>query len=196
MIGNTAADRARIVQWVMFQMGGIGPMFGQLGYFFKFAGKDIDDPRPQTRYVNEAKRLLNVVDSALDGQDWIAGNFSIADIALAPWLNALDFYGAQDVTGFNDLRNVPGYIDRFYARPAVQKAKRIPDPGYSCPIWVRKNCRRRPPDRSGRDPAGTLSAQDTSGGLFDLCHHLPADCFNLRLGQCGICWLQTHGNGQ
>lgn len=128
LIGKTAADKMRIIQWVMFQMGGVGPMFGQLGYFYKFAGKDIQDPRPQQRYIDEAKRLLGVVERALDEQDWIAGTFSIADIALAPWLNALDFYGAKDVTGFNDLKNVPAYVARFYARPAVLRAKSIPDP--------------------------------------------------------------------
>lgn len=128
LIGKTAADKARIMQWVMFQMGGVGPMFGQLGYFYRFAGKAIDDPRPQDRYIAEAKRLLGVVDTALDGQDWIAGDFSIADIALAPWLNALDFYGAKTVTGYDALKNVPAYVDRFFARPAVQKAKNIPNP--------------------------------------------------------------------
>ena len=128
LIGGTASDKARIIQWVMFQMGSVGPMFGQLGYFHKFAGKEIDDPRPRQRYIDEAKRLLGVVDRALDGQDWIAGDFSVADIALAPWLNALDFYGAKEVTGYNDLKNVPGYVTRFYDRPAVQKGKTIPDP--------------------------------------------------------------------
>jgi len=127
-LGQTAADRARIIQWVMFQMGGVGPLFGQLGFFYKFAGKDIDDPRPQDRYINEAKRLLGVVDAQLEGQDWIAGDYSIADMALAPWLDALAFYGAKDVTGFNELKNVPAYVDRFYARPAVQWARKIPDP--------------------------------------------------------------------
>ncbi|MCF7698231.1 glutathione S-transferase family protein [Loktanella sp. M215] len=128
LLGRTAADKARIIQWVMFQMGGVGPMFGQLGYFYKFAGKDIDDPRPQQRYITEAKRLLGAVEAALAGQEWIAGDFSIADIALAPWLNALDFYGAKEVTGYTDLTHVPDYVDRFFARPAVQKAKSIPDP--------------------------------------------------------------------
>ena len=128
LIGRTASDKAHIIQWVMFQMGGVGPMFGQLGFFTKFAGKDIDDPRPRQRYIDEAKRLLGVMDRALDGKDWIAGDFSIADIALAPWLNALDFYGAKEVTGYNDLTNVPDYVTRFYDRPAVQKGKNIPDP--------------------------------------------------------------------
>ena len=128
LLGRTAADKAHIIQWVMFQMGGVGPMFGQLGYFYKFAGKDIDDPRPQQRYIDEAKRLLGVVDGALAGRDWIAGDFSIADIALAPWLNALDFYGAKEVTGYDNLKNVPAYVARFYDRPAVQRGKNVPDP--------------------------------------------------------------------
>ena len=128
LAGKTAADRAHVIQWLMFQMGGVGPMFGQLGFFYKFAGSKIEDPRPQERYIGEAKRLLGVVEGVLADREWIAGEFSIADIALAPWLNALDFYGAKEVTGYNDLTHVPAYVDRFYARPAVEKAKRIPDP--------------------------------------------------------------------
>ncbi|RYH03910.1 glutathione S-transferase [Salipiger sp. IMCC34102] len=126
--GSTATERAHVIQWLMFQMGGVGPMFGQLGFFYKFAGSEIEDPRPRQRYVDEAKRLLGVVEGVLADREWIAGDFSIADIALAPWLNALDFYGAKEVTGYTDLTHVPAYVDRFYARPAVQKAKRIPDP--------------------------------------------------------------------
>ncbi|RVV97501.1 glutathione S-transferase [Mesobaculum littorinae] len=127
--GRLLGDGARkyeIIQWIMFQMGGIGPMFGQLGYFTKFAGAEIDDPRPRERYVNEARRLLAVVDGQLQGKDWIAGDFSLADVALAPWLNALDFYGAKEAVGWDDLANVPGYVARFYDRPAVQKGKSIP----------------------------------------------------------------------
>ncbi|WP_375260109.1 glutathione S-transferase family protein, partial [Citreimonas sp.] len=90
--GATAAQRFEILQWVMFQMGGLGPMFGQMGFFWKFAGKDIDDPRPRERYAGEARRLLGVLDTALQGRDWIAGEYSIADMAIAPWLNALNFY--------------------------------------------------------------------------------------------------------
>jgi len=126
--GNTAAEKAVITQWLMFQMGGLGPMTGQLGYFFKFAGKDIEDTRPVDRYIAEVKRLLAVVDKQLDGRDWITGTFSIADIAIAPWLNALEFYGAKDVTGYHDLKNVPAYVDRFFARPAVDKGRQIPAP--------------------------------------------------------------------
>jgi len=125
-IGKTEAEKYQIIKWVMFQMGGLGPMFGQLGFFVKFAGSEIEDPRPRERYVAEAKRLLAVLDSALEGQDWIAGDFSIADMAIAPWLGALEFYGAKGHVGFDALKNVPAYVDRFMARPAVQKARNIP----------------------------------------------------------------------
>lgn len=121
LIGSNAADKARITQWLMFQMGGLGPMFGQLGFFYKFAGSEIEDPRPRERYINEAKRLLAVVDKQLEGRDWIAGEYSIADIAIAPWLRALDFYGARDVTGWADHKNAVAYLERFLERPAVQK---------------------------------------------------------------------------
>lgn len=127
LIGKTAADKARVIQWLMFQMGGVGPMFGQLGFFYKFAGADIEDPRPRERYINEAKRLLNVVNQQLEGQDWIAGEYSIADIALAPWLAALDFYEANEVVGMQNFPNVTAYIERFMARPAVQRGRNIPE---------------------------------------------------------------------
>jgi GSH-dependent disulfide-bond oxidoreductase len=109
------------VQWLMFQMGGVGPMFGQLGYFHHFAGKDVDDPRPKERYRAEAERLLKVLDGALAGKDWIVGEYSIADIAICPWLRTLrDFYQAADIAGWGQLKHVPAYLDRFLARPAVQ----------------------------------------------------------------------------
>ncbi|MEY1557586.1 glutathione S-transferase family protein [Yoonia sp. R2331] len=127
-IGQDARDKAHITQWLMFQMGGVGPMFGQMGFFHKFAGKDIEDPRPKQRYVDEAKRLLNVLEGQLASRDWVAGDYSIADMAIAPWLNALEFYGTKDITGYNDLTHVPAYVERFYDRPAVQRAKRIPNP--------------------------------------------------------------------
>ncbi len=126
LIGSTATERYKVIQWLMFQMGGVGPMFGQLGFFYKFAGAKMEDPTARDRYINEAKRLLNVLEKELEGKEWIAGDFSIADIALAPWLNGLKFYEATQVTGYDDLKNVPAYVDRFYARPAVQKAKSIP----------------------------------------------------------------------
>ncbi|WP_417259705.1 glutathione S-transferase N-terminal domain-containing protein [Celeribacter sp.] len=125
-LSDDPKTRIETIQWVMFQMGGVGPMFGQLGFFHKFAGSAMEDKTARDRYANEAKRLLNVVEQRLDGRDWIMGDYSIADMALAPWLNALDFYGAKEITGADQLKNVPAYIDRFYARPAVQRAKNIP----------------------------------------------------------------------
>ncbi|MGJ8558194.1 MAG: glutathione S-transferase family protein [Sulfitobacter geojensis] len=119
-IGATATEKAQTLQWLMFQMGGLGPMLGQLGFFYKFAGSEWEDKRPQERYINEAKRLLGVLDRELAGKDWITGNYSIADMAIAPWLRALDFYGAKDVLGWDDHKNLVAYLDRFTARPAVQ----------------------------------------------------------------------------
>jgi GST-like protein len=114
--------RWQTIQWLMFQMGGIGPMFGQLGYFHHFAGKDIEDPRPKERHRVEVERLLKVLDGALIAQDWIVGDYSIADIAICPWLRTLrDFYKAADLAGWHQLKHVPAYLDRFLARPAVQR---------------------------------------------------------------------------
>lgn len=124
------AQRYHVLQWLMFQMGGLGPMFGQLGFFHHFAGKDIEDPRPKERYRSEAARLLRVLDTALEGRDWIAGDYSIADIAIAPWLNTLlNFYKAAETAGWADLKNVPAYLNRFLARPAVQRGLKIPARG-------------------------------------------------------------------
>jgi GST-like protein len=119
------ADPARkyqTIQWLMWQMGGIGPMFGQLGFFVKFAGKDIEDPRPRQRYIDESERLLNVLDQRLEGRDWVMDEYTIADIAIGPWLRTLrDFYQAGALVDWDDLANVPAYLDRFLARPAVQR---------------------------------------------------------------------------
>ena len=119
--------RYDVLQWLMFQMGGLGPMFGQLGFFSVFAGKDIEDPRPKERYRAEVERLLKVLDGALSGKEWVAGDYSIADIAIGPWLGCLrDFYKVGEITGWQDLAHVPAYLDRFLARPAVQKGRLIP----------------------------------------------------------------------
>ena len=124
------ANRFEVLQWLMFQMGGLGPMVGQLGYFHTFAGKEIEDPRPKERYRAEVERLLKVVDGALAGKDWIAGDYSIADMAIGPWLGGLrDFYKVGDITGWNDLKHLPAYVDRFLARPAVQRGRVIPARG-------------------------------------------------------------------
>lgn len=127
LMGRTATDRIKVLQWLMFQMGGVGPMFGQLGFFFAYAGKEIEDPRPRERYINEAKRLLNIINQQLEGQEWIAGEYSIADIAIAPWLETIaKFYKAGEVTGLAEYKNVMAYIERFTDRPAVQRGWAVP----------------------------------------------------------------------
>lgn len=126
LIGNTACERAHVIQWLMFQMGGVGPMFGQLGYFTKWAGVEIEDPRPRARYVAEAKRLLAVMEQAMAGKSWIVDEFSIADIALVPWLNGLESYGVRGILGWDDHPNIVAWHKRFYARPAVERGKVIP----------------------------------------------------------------------
>jgi GST-like protein len=123
------AARHEVLQWLMFQMGGIGPMFGQLGYFLRAAGREIEDPRPKARYAAETARLLKVLDGRLQGRSWLAGDYSIADIATAPWLRALrDVYKAPELVGWGELAAVPAYLERFLARPAVQRGATIPAP--------------------------------------------------------------------
>nr|WP_321458383.1 glutathione S-transferase N-terminal domain-containing protein [uncultured Cohaesibacter sp.] len=126
-IGATDRDRAKIIQWLMFQMGGIGPMFGQLGFFVKFKGAEIEDPRPRQRYIDETKRLLNVLNTELADRDWIAGDYSIADMAIAPWLRPIvGIYEAAELVDFASYTNVVDYLKRFMDRPAVQKGVNIP----------------------------------------------------------------------
>jgi GST-like protein len=122
------AGRYETLQWVMFQMGGIGPMFGQLGFFNKFAGKDYEDKRPRDRYVAEAKRLLGVLEQRLAQRAWIMGDtYTIADIATFPWVrNLVGFYEAGDLVGFADFPNVKRALDAFVARPAVVRGLEIP----------------------------------------------------------------------
>ena len=126
MLLPQGAAKYDAIKWLMFQMGGIGPMFGQIGYFVKFAGSEIEDPRPRQRYIDEGKRLLNVLEQELSDKDWITGDYSIADIAIAPWLRALDFYQARDLLGWDALTNVPAYLERFLERPAVQRGLNSP----------------------------------------------------------------------
>ena len=123
-----AAQRYETIQWVMFQMGGIGPMFGQLGFFHKFAGKDFEDKRPRDRYGAESKRLLGVLNRHLIGKAWVMGaEYSIADIAIFPWVrNLIGFYGAGDLVGFQDFPEVARVLEAFVARPAVIKGLAIP----------------------------------------------------------------------
>ena len=122
------ADRYLAIQWLMFQMGGIGPMFGQVGFFNKFAGKDYEDKRPRDRYVAEAKRLLRVLDGQLEKQAWIAGEeYTIADVATFPWVrNLIGFYEAGGLVGITDFPNVTRALEKFLARPAVVRGLAIP----------------------------------------------------------------------
>jgi GST-like protein len=123
------AARYETIQWVMFQMGGVGPMFGQLGFFHKFAGREIPDERPRQRYAAEAKRLLGVLDGRLAGRYWIMGaDYSIADMATWPWIRALEFYGAHEVVDYARFENVQAWLARSLERPASQRALTIPDP--------------------------------------------------------------------
>ncbi|MNS41898.1 Disulfide-bond oxidoreductase YghU [compost metagenome] len=112
----------------MFQMGGIGPMFGQLGFFHKFAGKDYEDKRPLERYVAESKRLLAVLDQRLEGRDWVMGDeYTVADIAILPWVrNLVGFYDAGDLVEFSRFKNVARVLEAFVARPAVARGLTIP----------------------------------------------------------------------
>lgn len=121
------AARYYTLQWLMFQMGGVGPMFGQIRFFHRYKGREIEDKRPLNRYVNEAKRLLGVIDRQLDGRDWITGDYSIADIAIAPWVrNLRTGYEAAELVGLDDFADIGPWVDRFAARPAVERGLNIP----------------------------------------------------------------------
>ena len=129
LLPSDAAKRYETLQWLMFQMGGVGPMLGQLGFFHKFAGRDYDDKRPRDRYVAEAKRLLAVLDAQLAKSAWLVGDdYGVADIATFPWLNNLvGFYGAREITGFDDHRHVVRALAAFVERPAVKRGLEIPN---------------------------------------------------------------------
>ena len=128
LLARDGAARYQTLQWLMFQMGAVGPFFGQVGFFHKFAGKDYEDKRPLQRYVSETKRLLNVLEQRLVGRDWIMGaDYGIADIATFPWVNNLvGFYGAGELVGFAEYPNTRRVLDAFLARPAVQRGLKIP----------------------------------------------------------------------
>jgi GST-like protein len=120
--------RYETLQWLMFQMSAIGPMFGQVGFFHKFAGREYEDKRPRDRYLAESKRLLAVLDQQLEGRDWILGDaYSIADIATFPWVrNLIGFYEAGDLVGIDEFSNVKRVLAAFVARPAVARGLEIP----------------------------------------------------------------------
>jgi GST-like protein len=122
------ARRYQTIQWVFFQMANVGPMFGQVGFFYKFAGREYEDKRPLKRYVDESRRLLNVLDDRLEGGEWIMGDeYTIADISMLGWVrNVVGFYEARDLVEFDRLKNVPAWLERGLARPAVQRGLSIP----------------------------------------------------------------------
>lgn len=123
-----ASRRYQTIQWLMFQMGGIGPMFGQLGYFHRMAGREIEDPRPRERYATESTRLLRVLNHHLSDKTWVMGDeYTVADIAIFPWVNTLvDFYAAGDLVGIQQFPEVLRILKQFLARPAVQRGSKIP----------------------------------------------------------------------
>lgn len=130
-IPGDPAGRYETIQWLMFQMGGIGPMFGQLGFFHKFGGKDYEDKRPRDRYAAESRRLLGVLDQRLAGRAWVMGDtYTIADMAIFPWVrNLIGFYAAGDLVGIADFPNVTRVLDAFLSRPAVVRGLDIPSRG-------------------------------------------------------------------
>jgi GSH-dependent disulfide-bond oxidoreductase len=131
LVPADTARRYETIQWVFFQMGHIGPMFGQVGYFYKFAGKDVPDKRPLERYANEAKRLLGVLEGRLEERQWIMGEeYTIADISMLGWVRGLvGFYGAGALVGYDVLKAVPAWLERGLARPAVQRGLEVPKRG-------------------------------------------------------------------
>lgn len=128
LLPSDAARRYEAIQWVFFQMASVGPMFGQLGFFHKFAGRDISDKRPLNRYADESKRLLGVMETRLTGRTWFMGDdYTIADIAHLGWVrNLIGFYEASEIVGFGNFPNVDAWLKRGLARPAVQRGLAIP----------------------------------------------------------------------
>ncbi|MEX8192970.1 glutathione S-transferase N-terminal domain-containing protein [Comamonas guangdongensis] len=122
--------RYETLQWLMFQMGGVGPMFGQVGFFHKYGGKDFEDKRPRDRYVHESRRLLGVLEQRLQGREWIMGDsFTLADIAIWPWVRNITLptgYNAGELVGWNNFPELQRVLGAFEARPAVQKGLNVP----------------------------------------------------------------------
>ena len=124
------AQRWEAIQWLFLQMAHVGPMFGQLGYFHKFAGREIEDKRPLERYRAESQRLLALLEARLESRTWIMGeDYSMVDIAMLGWVrNLVGFYGAGDLVGYDALKAVPAWLDRWLGRPAVQRGLQVPAP--------------------------------------------------------------------
>jgi GST-like protein len=113
---------------VFFQMAEVGPMFGQVGYFHKFAGREITDKRPLERYRDQSKRLLGILEKRLERRSWIMGeDYTVADISLLGWVrNLIGFYEARELVEFDSLAAVPAWLERGLARPAVERGLKIP----------------------------------------------------------------------
>ncbi len=125
------AARYETLEWLFWQVGGMGPMFGQVGFFHKFAGREYEDKRPLHRYRDEAKRVLATLDARLEGRTWVMGDeFTIADVSMLGWVrNLIGFYEAGELVGFSDYKNVGAWLERGLARPAVQRGLEIPRRG-------------------------------------------------------------------
>ena len=127
LMPSAPIKRYETLSWVFFQMSAIGPIFGQLGFFLRWGGKDFEDKRPLQRFAEESKRLLGVLDRQLEGRDWIVDDYSIADIATLGWVNALvESYAAGDILGLSTSSNIKAWLVRGLARPAVKRGLRIP----------------------------------------------------------------------
>ncbi len=117
---------SEVLQWLFFQTSGVGPMFGQFGHFYKYATANCDHPYPVSRYTNEVKRLLGVLDKRLEGREFLAGDYSIADIATFPWIDGLtEFYAANEYLQLDQFKNVNSWFQRCTDRPAAQKGKLV-----------------------------------------------------------------------
>jgi GST-like protein len=128
LIDPDPARRLETIQWLFWQMSAVGPMFGQVGFFNRFAGREFEDKRPLGRYVGESKRLLGVLDRRLEGREWIMDDYSIADIATLGWVrNLITFYEARELVDFDSFGNVAAWLERGLARTAVQKGLTIPE---------------------------------------------------------------------
>ncbi len=128
LLAADGAARYETLKWLMFQIGGPGPMFGQLGFFHRLGGRDFEDKRPLERYRDEALRLLGVLDGRLAGRGYVAtDDYSIADLALWPWVAVLDgFYDAAELLNLGQFEHVAAWLERCEGRPASQAAKNIP----------------------------------------------------------------------
>ena len=127
LLPSSGARRYETLQWVFWQVGHVGPFFGQVGFFHKFAGRKWEDKRPLTRFADESRRLLKVLNDRLAGRDWVMDDYSIADISLLGWVrNLIGFYGAGELVDYASMANVQAWLERGLARPAVQRGLKIP----------------------------------------------------------------------